>query len=232
VAAPLAPATESPTVAAAITPVLRRLVAVGGAPAGAVVAAGTGFVQPEFAWAGAAAVNVGTVVHRALQRLAEEGLEHWHSARVQAQREAFARELELLGVEPRELAAASERVAAALEGALADPNGRWILGRHEEARAELRLTIGAGTALEHVRLDRTFVADGRRWIVDFKTSSHEGGELSEFLDSEVARYAPQLERYARAVAALDTRPVQLALYFPLLGALRSWPAAVTASPSS
>jgi ATP-dependent helicase/nuclease subunit A len=93
------------------------------------------------------------------------------------------------------------------------------------------LTLRSGATLEHVRLDRTFVADGRRWIVDFKTSEHEGGSLSEFLDSEVARYAPQLERYAAAIAAIDERRVQLALYFPLLGELRAWPAAVTASRS-
>jgi hypothetical protein len=102
---------------------------------------------------------------------------------------------------------------------------------HDEARSELRLTLRAGAALEHIRLDRTFVADGKRWIVDFKTSTHEGGGLDAFLDSEVARYAPQLERYAAAVAASDWRPLQLALYFPLLGELRAWPAAATADRS-
>jgi hypothetical protein len=93
------------------------------------------------------------------------------------------------------------------------------------------LTLRGGAALEHIRLDRTFVAEGKRWIVDFKTSTHEGGGLDAFLDSEVARYAPQLERYAAAVAASDSRPLQLALYFPLLGELRAWPAATTASRS-
>ena len=216
----------------ALTPVLRRLAA----PAR--VASATPLAplpapasRPEFVWAGAAAVHVGTVVHRYLQRIADDGLEHW-SARIGAQRAAFARELELLGVEPQAVATAAERVAAALERALADPQGRWVLERHEEASSELRMTIRAGDALEHVRLDRTFVAEGRRWIVDFKTSQHEGGELEAFLESEVARYAPQLERYARAVAAVDARPVQLALYFPLLGELRAWPAAATESRSA
>jgi hypothetical protein len=67
--------------------------------------------------------------------------------------------------------------------------------------------------------------------VDFKTSQHEGGGLSAFLDSEVERYAPQLERYAHAVAVTDPRPIELGLYFPLLGELRSWPATATASRS-
>jgi ATP-dependent exoDNAse (exonuclease V) beta subunit len=188
-------------------------------------------VRPEFVWAGHAAAHVGTVVHRYLQRIAEQGLDRWSAQRVAELGPTFARELELLGVETAERAGAAERVATALSRSLADGHGRFVLAPHEEARSELRLTIRAGAALEHIRLDRTFVADGKRWIVDFKTSAHEGGGLDAFLDSEVARYAPQLERYAAAVVATDSRPVQLALYFPLLRELRAWPAAATAGRS-
>ena len=66
----------------------------------------------------------------------------------------------------------------------------------------------------HVVLDRTFVADGVRWIVDFKTGTHEGGDPEAFLDAEVERYRPQLARYARIVSALDPTPIRLALYHP------------------
>jgi ATP-dependent exoDNAse (exonuclease V) beta subunit len=210
-----------------IVPVLRRLVApaIGAGAAAATVPA----VRPEFVWASQAAAHVGTVVHRYLQRIAEQGLESWSPQRIAGSKTSFLRELELLGVEPAERENAAARAATALTRALADPLGRWVLGPHVEARSELKLTLRAGAVLEHLRLDRTFVADGRRWIVDFKTSEHEGSDLGAFLDSEVARYAPQLERYALAVAAGDSRPVQLGLYFPLLGEFRSWPAAVTAS---
>ena len=215
----------------ALVPMLRRLVApaaprLTGSPRTISPAA-----RPEFVWAGQAAVHVGTVVHRYLQRIAEQGLALWNAQRLVDTQASFARELELLGVEPADRRNATERVIAALSRALADPHGRWVLGPHAEARAELRLTLRTGAALEHVRLDRTFVAEGRRWIVDFKTSQHEGGSLSAFLDSEVERYAPQLERYAHAVAVTDARPIELGLYFPLLGELRSWPATATASRS-
>ena len=79
--------------------------------------------------------------------------------------------------------------------------------------------------LEHIRLDRTFVADGVRWIVDFKTGQHEGADTGAFLDSEVQRYRPQLDRYAQALAVIDARPIEACLYFPLLRAFRSWRAA-------
>jgi ATP-dependent exoDNAse (exonuclease V) beta subunit len=216
----------------AIKPVLRRLVELTArepsAPVGAIAAA----ARPEFVWAGHAAVHVGTVVHRYLQRIAEQGLERWTVRRVSESTSLFARELELLGVDAAECASAAERVVTALSRSLSDRQGRWVLATHDEARSELKLTLRGAAAFEHVRIDRTFVAEGTRWIVDFKTSQHEGGSLGTFLDSEVERYAPQLERYALALAVSDPRPVQLALYFPLLGELRSWPAAVTASRSS
>jgi ATP-dependent exoDNAse (exonuclease V) beta subunit len=191
-------------------------------------AAGRQTARPEFAWAGQAAVHVGTVVHRHLQRFADGGIEIWSVERVREAVPRFRRELALLGVERRELDAAAERVGAALAHALTDERGRWILSAHTEAQSELRMTLRAGDALEHLRIDRTFIAEGRRWIVDFKTSQHEGGEIAAFLDSEVARYAPQLERYAQALGAIDSRPVWLGLYFPLLEEFRSWPA--TANP--
>jgi ATP-dependent exoDNAse (exonuclease V) beta subunit len=209
----------------AITPVLRRLVEPARCGASGATEGAPATLRPEFVWAGHAAAHVGTVVHRYLQRIAEQGLEQWSMQRVSQGKNAFARELELLGVEAAEISGAADRVVAALSRSLADAHGRWVLGAHEEARSELRVTLRAGTVLEHVRLDRTFVAEGKRWIVDFKTSQHEGGSLTAFLDSEVARYAPQLERYASAVAAGDPRPMQLCLYFPLLGELRAWPAA-------
>ncbi|HVJ29778.1 MAG TPA: UvrD-helicase domain-containing protein [Gammaproteobacteria bacterium] len=220
-----------PTNLVAIKPVLRRLVAPAAGAANISAQPAPPVARPEFVWAGHAAVHVGTVVHRYLQRIAEQGLERWSAQRVGGLQPAFARELELLGVEAAERTVAAERVSAALSRALDSRHGRFVLEPHDEARSELRLTLRAGSALEHIRLDRTFVAEGKRWIVDFKTSQHEGSALSEFLDSEVARYAPQLERYAAAVAASDSRPVQLALYFPLLGELRAWPAAATASRS-
>ena len=180
--------------------------------------------RPEFLWASRTAAHVGTVVHRHLQRIAESGLDSESTGAVGQRTREYTQELRLLGVEEAELAPATARVIAALHSALEDPHGRFVLGAHEDARSELTLTLRSGDALEHIRLDRTFVADGERWIVDFKTSRHEGGDRAEFLDSEVGRYRPQLDRYAAALASIEGRKVRVALYFPLLKELRAWPA--------
>jgi ATP-dependent exoDNAse (exonuclease V) beta subunit len=78
---------------------------------------------------------------------------------------------------------------------------------------------GAAGASTYI-VDRTFrTAEGARWIVDYKTSSHEGADRDEFLDQQRERYRAQLERYARALAAGE---VTLGLYFPLLSGWREW----------
>jgi ATP-dependent helicase/nuclease subunit A len=75
-----------------------------------------------------------------------------------------------------------------------------------------------------VIIDRTFIdADGIRWVVDFKTSPHEGGDRERFLDEEVKRYESQLRRYAQLARGLGPQPVRAGLYYPLLGAWREVP---------
>jgi ATP-dependent helicase/nuclease subunit A len=215
-----------------LVPVLRRFADIAVRDEAAVPdAAHVVTARPEFSWAGHAAVHVGTLVHRYLQRIAELGLESFSRATVSALKPKFVSELELLGVDSTELDRAATRVVDGLTGALTDERGRWVLKARASARSELRLAVDAGDFVEHLRLDRTFVEDDRRWIIDFKTSTHEGGDVDAFLDSEVTRYGPQLERYARTMTAIDGLPVSVALYFPLLGAFRSWDVA-TASPST
>ena len=178
----------------------------------------------EFSWAGETARHVGTVVHRFLQQIAEDGLARWSPAQVDAAAAIAGTALRAEGVPAAELQQACERVRRALHGVLDDQRARWVLDRsHPEAHAELRLTAALDGELVHVAVDRTFVAaDGTRWIVDYKTSAHEGGDLESFLDREQQRYRLQLERYARVLRGLDGRPVRVALYFPLLGAWREW----------
>ena len=175
----------------------------------------------EFSWAGETARRVGVVVHRWLQRIAEESLSGWDRARVESMREGFRRELAVHGVQESELAESASRVAAALAASLEDPKGRWLLGPQRESRNEYRLTAVVDGERRSLIIDRTFVdPEGRRWIADYKTSSHEGKDLEGFLDRERERYRGQLERYARALAADEDS--MLGLYFPLLAGWRQW----------
>ena len=174
-----------------------------------------------YEWAGLHAKLVGTVVHEWLQRIAADGVEQWPVERVAAGRAAVARRLRALGVTGEPLQRAVEQCLAALDAAVSDARGRWILSaRHAEARAEYRMTGQVDGALVNAVVDRSFVDErGERWIIDYKTSVHSGGALEDFLASEEARYRTQLMRYAELFRQLDARPIRMGLYFPLL---RQW----------
>jgi len=174
----------------------------------------------EFSWAGETARHVGTVVHRWLQRIADDALEGWTPARAEAMRPQLARELERRGVRPAECADAAARAVRALVPTLQDKRGRWLLGPRADARSEYRVRSVVGNVLHSYVMDRVFRDDsGARWIVDYKTSSHEGADTGAFLDRERERYGVQLTRYA---AALGDEQAMLGLYFPLLMGWREW----------
>jgi len=168
----------------------------------------------EFSWVGETARHVGIVTHRWLQRIAADGAERWDAARIAALAGRIAGDLARRGIPAGERAAAASRVTRALEGAIADDRGQWLLRSRDGARSEYRVRLAGPEGVRLVVIDRTFVdADGRRWIVDYKTSLHEGAEPERFLDRELERYSPQLSGYA---AAFPGESVALGLYLPLM----------------
>jgi ATP-dependent exoDNAse (exonuclease V) beta subunit len=180
--------------------------------------------SPDFEWARADAAIVGTVAHRYLAtRAAHAGLMGDEASRA-ALAPKISAELAAEGIARSALDDATATVLATLAAVEGNERGRWLFDpRHQDARSEWALAGLDTGQVVHVTLDRTFVADGVRWIVDFKTGRHEGGGVEAFLAREVDRYRGQLERYARVVRALDARPIKLALYYPLVeGGWREW----------
>jgi ATP-dependent exoDNAse (exonuclease V) beta subunit len=177
-------------------------------------------IRPDFDWAGVIAQAVGQVVHAELQRIADAAV----ARAVDEQAEArWRRDLAALGIEGPHLETSLARVRLAMTvvthsaqaAVLLDPQAR-------EGRSELALTAMIDGAAQSLRIDRTFVdGQGVRWIVDWKTSAHEGGDTDAFLDNELERYRGQLERYAHTMKLLEPRrELKVGLYFPLLDAWR------------
>jgi len=175
----------------------------------------------EFVWASQTARLVGTVVHRFLQQIAEDGLDAWSEDEIHKRRPALRAMLVGLGTSDGELGEAEARCVRALNGALSDNKGRWLLSAHQEAHNELALSSWSDNTPQTHIIDRTFVdEDGTRWVIDYKTGYREGGDIEGFLDQEAERYRPQLQRYAELFRQLEDHPVRQALYFPLLGRFR------------
>jgi len=181
--------------------------------------------QPEFDWVGETSRHIGTVVHAELERLVKltpQAMQQWSATLHQP---IFMLRLAELGVPEALREAACARVVEAIQHTLNDAKGRWILGldtMHTEAASEIALTGVIHHNVVNSIIDRSFVdAQGTRWIIDFKTSSHEGGDREAFLQNEVERYRNQMERYAKLMRAWKpNQPVKTALYFPLMGEWR------------
>ena len=178
-------------------------------------------VRPEFEWAGAEAIAVGTVVHAELERLVRD---RQPAASLAPRPEAWADALRRQGLPPGRLPGAVARVDTALQRvACSDIAARLLDPSAAEGAAEFSLTAWLDGEFASIKIDRTFVDEaGVRWIVDWKTGSHEGADVERFLEQEIERYAAQLERYARVMALYDARPQCVGLYFPLLDRWKAW----------
>jgi len=179
--------------------------------------------SPEFAWAGPEAAPVGNAVHAALQRVAGLGVESLTDADTKELEKEMRRALTADGLCGDLLESAVARCREGLHQTLNSEHGRWLLsGAHVSAHCEWALSLCDDGQVSHAIIDRSFVdADGVRWIVDYKTASHEGGDMQDFLDEEEKRHAPQLLRYAGLLGRMEPeRPIRLGLYFPMLNAWR------------
>lgn len=186
-----------------------------------------------YEWVSDTGRHIGTVVHELLRRAAESS-NPWSAERLKAMDPTVRSELLRLGVSQPEEPAASDRVIRALLNTLSSERGRWVLSPHEDARSEWALGGKVGNQVISGTVDRILRDErGRLWIIDFKTSEHEGASTERFLDEEQRRYRPQLESYAALISRLEKGPIWLALYFPLLDGWREWQyeetAALTAS---
>ncbi len=197
----------------------------------AVISSAPAAIQPiarvDFEWAGETARHVGTVVHDFLRQIAEQGLATWSVARISQSKHLFELELRRLGVDAAARPEAARRVETALINTVEDERGRWLLGEQMEAKSEWRLTGHTEGSVVNIAIDRTFVADdGTRWIIDYKTGEHKGGNLDVFLNNEVLRYRQQIETYAALLHRFQISriqsPIRLGLYFPMLAGWREW----------
>lgn len=216
----------SPMRISSVQPLPQMLEGISGFSATAAWQQSTDYADIDFEWAGEEARHIGSVVHVWLQRIAEDGLANWGRERIVSVLPSIERELAWRGVAAAALPAAASRVVDALANTLADSRGRWVLHAHADARAEWRLSGLQAGKLVNIAIDRTFLEDGVRWIIDFKTGSHDGANVEAFLDSEQQRYAAQLETYATILSAMQLAPevstIRLGLYFPMLKGWREW----------
>ena len=180
------------------------------------------------AWAPAApdsaqniwAAACGRLLHRYLELLCGQDLSSWTAERVSALQPSMQRWLQQQELGPAQAAEGAQRVILALQTTLASKQGRWLLQAHQQDGVELALTQMAGSQVQRHVVDRCFVAENERWIIDYKTTLFDAAVLTEPAHWQRAAqvHRPQLERYA-ALFAEENLPVRLAIFFAAHGEL-------------
>ncbi len=142
-------------------------------------------------------------------------------------------QLQNLGILNKEqLANAIQQTELILANCFADSKNIWIFDSQlKDSRCELALAYyknnradNSEEGFKHFIVDRTFLKDEIRWIVDYKTSSPEENEtLTSFLEQQARQYREQLQKYGLCFQGLEDNKQQWALYFPKIATLYLYP---------
>jgi len=169
---------------------------------------------------------VGLAAHSVLEYLSQLPIEAQKQLDLVSCRQVLASALLRLGVSDARMEDMQLRVEGALKPMLDDSVGQWILSAgHESAVCEYEMTQQMSNGqFRQLVVDRSFVYEGQRWIIDYKTSTPNADEsLAEFIHREADEYEGQLRTYQRVMATIEDMPSRIALYFTAVAKLYEYP---------
>lgn len=164
---------------------------------------------------GTIASHVGTLVHHWFERFAldPQAIENYHQ--VEQRSALIGRQVRLLGLAEHHIEPMVGRINQLIDTMLSSDRGRWILAPYPQGRNEYALSGELDGQFVNVVIDRTFIHEAERWIIDYKTSVPGRLSMEEFYQQQAEIYADQLHRYARLLGRLDPEHrCRCALYFP------------------
>ncbi len=176
------------------------------------------FEPIEFLWAGENAKQAGIIVHRWMHRFSLEkqipalsNLKSYKSISENWARNNHVKEEQLTDV--------INRVLETLINIIEDKNNHWFLTG--DGFSELPLTGIWKNKCYSIIIDRINInSDNQHWLIDYKTGTHQGSGIEEFLNEEVIRYKEQLEKYATIYRNYCGTTPKVGLYYPNLKILQ------------
>lgn len=159
--------------------------------------------------------DIGTLAHLYLQLIAEQGLTRWTDSvnnQFLMHSSAMQRWFRQRSYSENEATLAAVKAAKLLTTTLQSADGQWVLQAHPEAASELAIEQQADSKKV---IDRTFVADGVRWIIDYKSMPVTS---EQDLNVLATHFQPQLASYAQLFQQ-EGLPVKTAILFLSVGKL-------------
>ena len=159
--------------------------------------------------------HCGTLAHKYMELFAKESHQTWNALRLQQCQPAMQKWLVQQGHSAMQAAQGAKQVLAALQITLNSEAGQWVLKNHAGAASELSLMQAQDTGIQNHVIDRTFIENNTRWIVDYKLTN-----IDENIDFIIAakQHRPQLERYAGLFTA-EGLTIKKAVFFLSAGHL-------------
>jgi ATP-dependent helicase/nuclease subunit A len=169
---------------------------------------------PDLAWKVDYSAQVGQLFHRILRRVCFDGAAYWGSETINARKESWRHQLLQLGVPGFLTPSCINRIIEWLSAVLTDTKGLWLLNNsHESSECELPVSTMLEGELQQCIIDRTFIEDGYRWIVDYKTAAPSSGEAHSLFEARmIEEHSSQLEKYKTIMMGMGQEPVKCAIY--------------------
>lgn len=151
--------------------------------------------------------DIGTLTHLYLQLIAEQATSEqaiseqiWETQTNKLNASAMQRWFKQKGYDSTTCQSASTDVLAMLTTTLNSADGQWVLTPHAQADCELAIEQTQGDEINKWLIDRTFIENGVRWIIDYKTTNITKDAKQETLREIAEQYRPQLENYQQLIA--------------------------------
>ena len=191
--------------------------------------------QDEAVLASNLAMDCGTLAHLYMELIAKSGASTWDGTRLNKLQPAMAQWLMQKGHTLTIAQHSTQYIVDALQTTLKSGDGQWVLSTHNQAVSELSLMqmeqdelneiLSEATRLAYKnqhknqhknhRIDRTFIVEGTRWIIDYKLTQ---SQITDDLNQLAESHRPQLTRYA-SLFSHEAQPIQVAVLFLSIGKL-------------
>ena len=162
--------------------------------------------------------KVGELIHEALRLHVEKGAALLTSSQQTKYEEFWRRSLKTVCPDKQSIEAALQSIYDNLQSCMEHDKASWLFDKtHDASATELAISdYRRQWRKEHI-IDRTFIENGIRWIIDYKSTRHiDKLSKEQFLDQQEKLYRPQLERYAELFKTMEKHPIKTALFFTAL----------------
>jgi len=152
---------------------------------------------------------VGIIFHEILQHIGKVGIEQWSLGQWHENKPFYQKRLCQWQLNAKEIDKAIKLIDKSIKSLIKDSRACWLLSnKHQLVQQEYALSTKSNGKLINIIIDRTFVDNNIRWIIDYKTTQHS--------DNKLEKYKTQLQLYQSVMEKFDAiHPIKTGVYFPL-----------------